>query len=205
MLGVTRAAASGMRGVDALALLSIEQLSALMLDEGVKWVGTYLGVCTPAYRDLCFDLGLGLALIGRALTGPVTGQMGMRHGADLVLAAKALDAPAGVHVTIDCEDQTGDVEGFVDECADELLRAGGYRSMLYLGMPCSVTSEQAQMMRPDRYWRCGSIGIDPHQPARKWSVIQLRPLDSPFMGSRIDRDVVEQDAHGETPVLWWPQ
>jgi hypothetical protein len=205
MVGVPRAAASGMRGVDALTLLTREQLIGLTLDEGVKWVGTYLGTCTLAYRDLCFDLGLGLALIGRALTGPVTSEMGHRHGADLVLSARSLDAPAGIHVTIDCEDQTADVVGFVDSCADELLDAGGFRSMLYMGMPCALTPEAAQLTRPDRYWRCGSIGIDPHQPARKWSCIQLRPLDALYMGARIDRNVIEQDAHGETPVLWWPQ
>lgn len=193
-----------MRGVDALALLTIGQLSALVLDEGVKWVGTYLGVCTPAYRDLLFDLGLGIALIGRAVTGSVTADAGKRHGADLALHAKALDAPAGVHVTIDSEDQAGDVVGFIDGAADELAQAADLRSMLYMGMPCALTAEQAQMTRPDRYWRCGSLGIDPHQPARKWSVLQLRPLDQLYMGTRVDRDVVEQDAHGETPVLWWP-
>lgn len=193
-----------MRGVDALELLHREQLIGLTLDEGVKWVGTYLGVCTPAYRDLCFDLGLGLLLIGRAITGAVTADMGHRHGADLVLCARALDAPAGMHITIDSEDQSADVVGFIDAAADELLDAGGYRSMLYMGMPCPLTPEEAQMTRPDRYWRCGSIGIDPHQPPRKWSCIQLRPLDAPYMGTRIDRDVIEHDAHGETPILWWP-
>jgi hypothetical protein len=202
--GVARAVAPFSLGVDTLDPLSPAALASFK-SRGVSFIGTYLPVliANPGYRDAVFAQDLGIALLTVGEDGVLSGNLGEQSGVVAAGQASALGVPAGVHVTIDLEDDQGDPQGFTNAFAEKLVLAT-LRACLYPGQPCQLTAAELQALLPDRYWRSCSLGVP--TPARQWSVLQLRPgnVADPETGARVDWDVVEADAEGDTPVLWWP-
>jgi len=207
-LGVARAAPPFTRGVDALRPFQRPELESLIARYAIKVVGAYLEVLTPAYVDLLFGLGLGIAPYSEAVTGAVTAAMGTTTGARVASLALTLGCPASCDLLIDAEDMTGDVPGFVNDRHSAYGAAGGYGSLLYVGLPlpAEVTPDVLQGLLPSRYMRSCSLSC-PVPSLRKWCVLQHTPgnfLD-PELGIRLDHFTVEQDALGGLPTWWWPE
>lgn len=209
MTGIARLAPPFTRGIDALEPLTRDQLLSFKERYAITVVGAYVEVLAgrPEYRDLIFDLGLGIAPYSEASIGEVTGDMGSARGRQAAQLAQKVGVPTGCDLLIDLEDVTGDaIPEYVNNRSVAYEQVAGLGSLLYVGepLPAAITAQVLQSLRPPRYMRSCSLGVP--EPARKWCVLQHSPgnyLD-PIANVRIDHFTVEQDAFGGLPTWWYP-
>jgi hypothetical protein len=204
MIGVARAAAPFSKGFDCLAPVSADA-GARLRQAGFEWVGRYFETLTAAERDTLFQLGFGIKLITTAARAPLYDAIGAEAGVRTVALARALEAPNGLHITIDLE-ATGDnpadrVADYVNNRA-HAVNSAGYESDLYVGAGQPLNGAELYKLAPTLYWRGGSAAIP--EPACGWSILQLYPTDQEIEGQRVDVDIIQCDYRGRLPVLWWP-
>lgn len=210
MVGSARVAPPFTRGVDALMPFTRDQLLSFKERYGVTVVGAYVEILAskPEYRDLIFDLDLGIAPYSEAAVGNVDAAAGEARGVTAARLLASIGGPTGLDLLIDAEACIGDVVGYINARAQAYEREAGYGSLLYVGepLPAGITPQVLQALRPSRYMRSCSLGV-PEPVARKWCVLQHNPgnyLD-PVLQVRVDHFTVEQDALGGLPTWWWPQ
>jgi hypothetical protein len=202
-IGVARPALPFTRGIDSLTPI-LNNVARQFKADGYEFVGQYAEVLTPAVRDGIFAAGLAILLLTEATTNvSLNAELGSMRGTSSAHHATALDAPSRIHIVIDIESTKGDadsVTAFTNAFHDELVNSQ-YDSMVYVGIDQPLNSDQLTHLKTHRYMRSGSIVPEPRVG---FCCLQLSPLDQIIHGQRVDVDVIQQDALGRTPILWWP-
>jgi hypothetical protein len=207
MTGYAAAATPYMMGLDCLEPLTAEVCAAAKALR-IGWVGRYLENLRPAERDIIFahDLAILPLIEGRAAE-LLSGSFGEQTGAESIRRALSLGVPPRVHLTTDLEECSGadrrDVTGYSNGVSSVVER-GGYGSLLYVGAGQPLEAHELYALLAGPYWRGASLGIPEVQCG--WSILQLYPLSQPLPGTshRVDRNVIQSDLKGRTPILWWP-
>jgi hypothetical protein len=201
-VGIARACPPFLLGFDCLTPVN-EEIATQAAARGLRWVGQYLEVLTPATRDLIWAHDLGIAPLTEAETSrPLSVQTGADRGALAVAQCEGLEMAPTVHVTIDLELPYGgsDCPGHVNAFSDRLLKAY-FAAALYVGVPEPLNAPQLFALRPNRYWKGGGQVPEPHCG---WSALQLEPLEGLVLaGTRVDVNVSKLDYFGRAMTMWW--
>ena len=204
--GVARSAEAGLLGFDSLAFLTPAQLDAAV-SFGMKWIGCYLEVITPAYVAAVHKAGLAISPICEARTSQLSATLGVSSAATEVGRLTALDCPTGVHVTIDLEAVQGtaqDAMDYVNAFALGLNNAK-FPDTRYIAQPMPLTGAQIYSLpRTHLYWSGASDNPD---ISCGYSIFQGLPIDYKpawALGAEIDLDIIFTDRRGRLPTLWYP-
>lgn len=203
-VGIARPAPAFLRGFDCLSPLANNTARQFKAD-GYDFVSRYLENLTATERDGIFSAGLAILLLTEATTSvTLDAPLGRLRGSSSVRRASALEAPSSLSVVIDlesCKGDAGTVAEFTDAFHDELV-AGLQDSMVYVGADQPLDAIQLYLLKTHHYMRAGSFQIP--EPRVGWCCIQLSPLDRTVHGQRVDFEIIQSDALGRTPTLWWP-
>lgn len=155
-------------------------------------------------------LGAGLALMAVQHVqnaGWVPSQeLGAQYGQAAATNAQAAGLAPGVTLWLDLEgvasDTPADTIGQYCNAWFQAVSAGGYRPGLYVGADCGLTGDQLGALQCDGFWRSGST-VPEVEPA---GYCLVQTIDDGFAvdGVAYDRDVVQADNGGGTPVWMVP-
>jgi hypothetical protein len=193
----------GSRGADMAAALTFTNAADLKT-AGLDYVTRYVGGISGAELALIHAAGLGLQLVtySRAPGWTPSAALGAGDGAGDVAHLHALGIPAGMLVWIDLEGVSGsaaDVIAWVEARAAALVGAG-YIAGLYVGAGEVLNAAQLYALRGvTRYWRAFNQGIP--EPRCGWCQFQTFPPNQTLHGVEIDRDFVQSDYEGRTPLM----
>jgi Domain of unknown function (DUF1906) len=186
----------------------------LFLFRYVPLSGVSLGDITVAERDVILGAGWLLGLVQHVLrpSWQADATMGTQHALAAVQAAQAVGYPAGCALGLDMEglgDSGAPVEAYVQGWST-VVRAGGYKTLLYVGYDDGLTAAQTLAIADyvDAWWSdfgprslppplqfslkqsaqttVAGIGVDPDQCLRDGTIC--------LMGSVPDNDMDEDPA-----------
>lgn len=219
MTGFARAAADPSFGFDCLAPVTRAILQAAKADPAhpCSWVMRYLdgdSPLTPAERDLIWSERMGIVLVSEAYEGgPISpGTLGP-YGALCARLAAALEAPPTVDIIADLELAKGrpsdaTSQAYADWIAAIMagenafvsaVRAAGYDSPHYQGMPYPLTADEAYHgLTATRYVRGAGVPLVECGYAMEQTAINERRW-----GTLVDLDVAHADKRGRTITMWW--
>lgn len=187
------------------------QLARAAYDAGFRFVGRYVGLSLHTLGDLDADevaiienAGLALLVIQhvRAPNWNPSGHLGANDGMIALQNARDAGYAEGAHLTLDLEGVRAftkgqDVIDHVNAWADAVKPS--YPAMLYVGYGTILTltpDELFHKLTVARYW---SDYGDRHVSERGFTVKQLCG-DAPFLGTRIDVDLLQADSLGGRPI-----
>ncbi|CAO3411730.1 glycoside hydrolase domain-containing protein [Azospirillum largimobile] len=210
-----RAAPPGAVGFDTDTALTASTAAAFVA-AGFTFAIRYLSRGTPEEagdldaQEVSDILGAGLALMAVQHvqnTGWVPSQeLGAQYGQAAATNAQAAGLAPGVTLWLDLEgvasDTPADTIGQYCNAWFQAVSAGGYRPGLYVGADCGLTGDQLGALQCDGFWRSGST-VPEVEPA---GYCLVQTIDDGFAvdGVAYDRDVVQADNGGGTPVWMVP-
>jgi hypothetical protein len=218
MIPIAQALAAGMRGVDCNTKLNAGSAAALRA-KGIDFVMRYLPLSGNALgNDLtrdefvaCLNAGLAVGCVQhtrRAGAFTPNAKDGAADGQRALDAAVAAGVLPGCTLFYDMEGPS--VHATADDCAayDAAwcgpVAAAGYMPGGYFGygLPKSLTPERLYGLRVERYWKSGSLVVEPATCG--WSMQQDPKFDQNVGGVDVDLDAVAGDKLGRFPVVMFP-
>lgn len=197
-----QAAPDGARGVDTITTFT-PAMAARLKAAGYSFVVRYLGALHPQERDAILGAGLALLAVGysRRPGWQPTAAVGASDGAAAVANAQAAGLPQGMTLYCDLEGPatgttSSDCTGYVNAWADAVMSAG-YIAGLYVGYAVPLTPQQLYDLKVTAYWRsCSNVQS---VAVRGYQMVQDPHADQNVAGIRVDIDVINADAKGDTP------
>ncbi len=211
--GTIQSAPNGSVGFDTDTALTADTAAAFVA-QGFQFAVRYLsrhptesaGDLTTSEAQTILDSGLALMAVqhvaGEGWTP--TQPLGQQNGQYAVQNAQAVGLPTGMQIWLDLEgvnatDTAANVEQYCNAWFAAVSSAG-YVPGLYVGANCGLTGQELyQNLTVQYYWQSGSTV--PAIPTRGYCMLQT--ISSTFVvdGVAYDRDLVQTDDLGSTP-LW---
>jgi hypothetical protein len=194
---VAKKAFTGARGIDAVTLLSTDDIARRVRESQIDFAVQYLGSVTP--EIVAHVTNAGLAFF------PVT-YADKFDGHATVQQLAALKLPKGVTTWLDVE-SVGTIDPYIlqlriDDWA-ALVDAAGYEPGMYVGPGAQLTSAELYRLKVRRYWRAGAVILDRNgqlaEPGCGYCMFQLRPSVT-WGGVWSDIDFVQEDFRSRLPT-----
>jgi hypothetical protein len=131
-----------------------------------------------------------------------TQELGEEYGRNAAQNAQSVGLPQGVNIWLDLEGvsssaSAGDVSSYCNAWFSQ-VSAAKYVPGLYVGAGCILDADQLEALNVEYFWK--SASSVPY-PSNGYCMVQS--IDSSYVvdGVAYDRDVVQKDNLGHTPVL----
>lgn len=212
--GSVQAAANGALGFDADATISAG-LAADFAAAGFTFAVRYVhraatgGDLTQNEAQDILNAGLGLMVVQHVETAPWTPDAGKgtRYGQAAATNAAAAGLAPGTSVWLDLEGvaaaiSAADVVAYCNAWF-AAVSAGGYVPGLYVGANCMLDGAQLyDDLTTQYYWKSGSSV--PAVATRGYCMVQTISSSFVVSGCGYDKNVVQTDALGNTPLVHMP-